>query len=59
MLRRRTPQPLTTRNVGLSDEESRELLPELGLQARVRGLQVRFRRPPDSIVIWDDIAVQH
>ncbi|MGW8884241.1 TauD/TfdA dioxygenase family protein [Streptomyces sp. NPDC055749] len=52
-------EPFTTRIVGLSDEENRELLDELVLQARVPEYQVRFRWQPDSIAIWDNIAVQH
>ncbi|MDI3389526.1 TauD/TfdA family dioxygenase [Streptomyces sp. B-S-A8] len=52
-------EPFTTRIVGLSDTESRELLDELVLQARVPEYQVRFRWQPDSIAIWDNIAVQH
>ncbi|MEV0598798.1 TauD/TfdA family dioxygenase [Streptomyces sp. NPDC050315] len=52
-------EPFTTRIVGLSDTESRELLGELALQARIPEYQVRFRWQPDSIAIWDNIAVQH
>ncbi|WP_369249185.1 TauD/TfdA dioxygenase family protein [Streptomyces sp. R41] len=52
-------EPFTTRIVGLPEDESRELLHELGLQARVPELQVRFRWQPDSVAIWDNIAVQH
>lgn len=52
-------EPFTTRIVGLSDAESRELLAELVLQARIPEFQVRFRWQPDSIAIWDNIAVQH
>ncbi|WP_055590362.1 TauD/TfdA dioxygenase family protein [Streptacidiphilus griseoplanus] len=52
-------EPFTARIVGLPDEESRELLAELGLQARVPEFQVRFRWQPDSVAIWDNIAVQH
>ncbi|MEU3660929.1 TauD/TfdA family dioxygenase [Streptomyces sp. NPDC032940] len=52
-------EPFTTRIVGLSDEENRELLDELVLQARVPEYQVRFRWQPDSVAIWDNIAVQH
>ncbi|MGA5065228.1 TauD/TfdA dioxygenase family protein [Streptomyces exfoliatus] len=52
-------EPFTTRIVGLSDEENRELLDTLVLQARIPEYQVRFRWQPDSIAIWDNIAVQH
>ncbi|WP_329499899.1 TauD/TfdA dioxygenase family protein [Kitasatospora herbaricolor] len=52
-------EPFTTRIVGLSDAESRELLHELVLQARIPEFQVRFRWQPDSVAIWDNIAVQH
>jgi taurine dioxygenase len=52
-------EPFTTRIVGLSAEESRELLDELVLQARVPEYQVRFRWRADSVAIWDNIAVQH
>ncbi|WP_030552180.1 TauD/TfdA dioxygenase family protein [Streptomyces exfoliatus] len=52
-------EPFTTRIVGLSDEENRELLDALVLQARIPEYQVRFRWQPDSIAIWDNIAVQH
>ena len=52
-------EPFTTRIVGLPEDESRSLLHELGLQARIPEFQVRFRWQPDSIAIWDNIAVQH
>ncbi|MBO2458373.1 TauD/TfdA dioxygenase family protein [Actinomadura violacea] len=52
-------EPFTTRIVGLSEEENRELLDDLVLQARIPEYQVRFRWQPDSIAIWDNIAVQH
>ncbi|MFB6830732.1 TauD/TfdA dioxygenase family protein [Streptomyces hydrogenans] len=52
-------EPFTTRIVGLSDEENRELLDALVLQARIPEYQVRFRWQPDSLAIWDNIAVQH
>ncbi|MFF3835483.1 TauD/TfdA dioxygenase family protein [Streptomyces sp. NPDC002458] len=52
-------EPFTTRIVGLSDTESRELLDELVLQARVPEFQVRFHWEPDSVAIWDNIATQH
>ncbi|WP_155372549.1 TauD/TfdA dioxygenase family protein [Catellatospora vulcania] len=52
-------EPFTTHIVGMSADESRELLNELVLQARVPEFQVRFRWQPDSVVIWDNIATQH
>jgi taurine dioxygenase len=52
-------EPFTTRIVGLPDAESRELLHELVLQARIPEFQVRFRWQRDSVAIWDNIAVQH
>lgn len=52
-------EPFTTRIVGLSDPESRELLDELVLQARIPEYQVRFRWQPGSVAIWDNIATQH
>jgi taurine dioxygenase len=52
-------EPFTTRIVGLSEAESRELLAELVLQARIPEFQVRFHWQPDSVAIWDNIAVQH
>ena len=52
-------EPFTTRITGLSDAESRELLHELVLQARIPEFQVRFRWQPNSLVIWDNIATQH
>ncbi|MFD9542920.1 TauD/TfdA dioxygenase family protein [Streptomyces sp. NPDC060022] len=52
-------EPFTTRIVGLSDLESRELLDELVLQARIPEYQVRFRWQPGSVAIWDNIATQH
>lgn len=52
-------EPFTTRIVGLSDTESRELLGELVLQARIPEYQVRFRWQAGSVAIWDNIATQH
>ncbi|THA76971.1 taurine dioxygenase [Streptomyces sp. A0642] len=52
-------EPFTTRIVGLSDPESRELLDELVLQARIPEYQVRFRWQPGSVAVWDNIATQH
>ncbi|WP_327715346.1 TauD/TfdA family dioxygenase [Streptomyces sp. NBC_00490] len=52
-------EPFTTRIVGLTDPESRELLDELVLQARIPEYQVRFRWQPGSVAVWDNIATQH
>jgi taurine dioxygenase len=52
-------EPFTTRIVGVSEKESRELVDHLTLQARIPEYQVRFRWQPDSIAIWDNIATQH
>lgn len=52
-------RPFTTHIVGLSEDESEELLHELFLQARVPEYQVRFRWQPGSVAIWDNIATQH
>jgi taurine dioxygenase len=52
-------EPFSTRIVGLDDAESRDLLHELGLQARIPEYQVRFRWRPDSVAVWDNIATQH
>ncbi|WP_392958158.1 TauD/TfdA dioxygenase family protein [Streptomyces sp. LN245] len=52
-------EPFTTRITGLSESESRELLGELVLQARIPEYQVRFRWQPGSVAIWDNIATQH
>ncbi|GLW55688.1 TauD/TfdA dioxygenase family protein [Kitasatospora phosalacinea] len=52
-------EPFTTRIVGLSAEENRELLDLLVLQARIPEYQVRFHWEPDSIAVWDNIATQH
>ncbi|SEE17049.1 TauD/TfdA family dioxygenase [Streptomyces sp. TLI_105] len=52
-------EPFTTRIVGLPDAESRELLDELVLQARIPEYQVRFRWQPGSVAVWDNIATQH
>jgi taurine dioxygenase len=52
-------EPFTTRITGLSETESRELLGELVLQARIPEYQVRFRWQPGSVAIWDNIATQH
>ncbi len=52
-------EPFTTRIAGLGEAESRELLGELALQARIPEYQVRLRWQPDSVAIWDNIATQH
>ncbi|WP_353946068.1 TauD/TfdA family dioxygenase [Streptomyces sp. HUAS MG91] len=52
-------EPFTRFIKGVSDEESRELLDILVLQARIPEFQIRFHWEPDSIAIWDNIAVQH
>ncbi|MFD9460517.1 TauD/TfdA dioxygenase family protein [Streptomyces sp. NPDC060027] len=52
-------EPFTTRITGLPETESRELLGELVLQARIPEYQVRFRWQPGSVAIWDNIATQH
>ncbi|MFF7242150.1 TauD/TfdA family dioxygenase [Streptomyces collinus] len=49
----------TIRILGMSENESRKLLHELGLQARVPEYQVRFHWQRNSIVIWDNVALQH
>ncbi|MFB6677423.1 TauD/TfdA dioxygenase family protein [Streptomyces sp. NPDC056390] len=52
-------EPFTRFIKDVSDEESRELLDILVLQARIPEFQIRFHWEPDSIAIWDNIAVQH
>ncbi|MFJ9175490.1 TauD/TfdA dioxygenase family protein [Streptomyces sp. NPDC102360] len=52
-------EPFTRYIKGLSEEENRELLDILVLQARIPEFQIRFNWAPDSIAIWDNIAVQH
>ncbi|MBO1333621.1 TauD/TfdA family dioxygenase [Streptomyces sp. VRA16 Mangrove soil] len=52
-------EPFTSHIKGLSAEENRELLDILVLQARIPEFQIRFHWEPDSIAIWDNIAVQH
>ena len=49
----------TTRIVGLSDDDSRELLALLCQQAHTIEHQCRFRWQNDSVVFWDNRAVQH
>lgn len=52
-------EPFTVRIVGLSIEESRALLDELVLQARIPEYQVRFHWRADSVAVWDNVATQH
>lgn len=52
-------EPFTRYIKGLSEAENRELLDILVLQARIPEFQIRFRWEPDSIAVWDNIAVQH
>ncbi|MET7600474.1 TauD/TfdA dioxygenase family protein [Streptomyces sp. NPDC004082] len=52
-------EPFTIRIIGLPEDESRELLHDLVLQARIPEYQVRFRWQPGSVAIWDNIATQH
>ncbi|MET7839312.1 TauD/TfdA family dioxygenase [Streptomyces sp. NPDC005356] len=52
-------EPFTRYVKGLSAAENRELLDILVLQARIPEFQIRFRWEPDSIAVWDNIAVQH
>jgi|SRR6185312_8666773 len=52
-------EPFTIRIAGLPEDESRALLCELVLQARIPEYQVRFRWQPGSVAIWDNIATQH
>ncbi|MFI7005920.1 TauD/TfdA dioxygenase family protein [Streptomyces sp. NPDC050145] len=52
-------EPFTRYIKGLSEQENRELLDILVLQARIPEFQIRFHWEPDSIAIWDNIAVQH
>lgn len=49
----------TTHIVGLSEEESEELLKTLFKQASVPEYQVRFKWAAGSIAFWDNRAVQH
>lgn len=52
-------EPFTVEITGLPPEEGAALLDHLRFQARVPEYQVRFRWAPDSVAIWDNIAVQH
>lgn len=45
--------------VGVSQEESRDILQHLALQSEVLEYQCRFHWTPDSIAFWDNRAVQH
>jgi alpha-ketoglutarate-dependent taurine dioxygenase len=49
----------TARVVGLEPDESDELLRLLCRQAEVVEHQVRLRWRPDTIAMWDNVAVQH
>jgi taurine dioxygenase len=49
----------TTRIVGLSDDDSRDLLALLCQQAHTIEHQCRFRWQNDSVAFWDNRAVQH
>ena len=49
----------TTRIVGLSDDDSRDLLALLCHQAHTIEHQCRFRWQNDSVAFWDNRAVQH
>ncbi len=49
----------TSHVVGLAPDESRALIEELCRQADVIEYQCRFRWTPDSVVMWDNRAVQH
>lgn len=52
-------EPFTRSIKGLTEEENRELLDILVLQARIPEFQIRFHWEPGSIAIWDNIATQH
>ncbi|MGW0908551.1 TauD/TfdA dioxygenase family protein [Streptomyces sp. NPDC002853] len=52
-------EPFTRYIKGLPDAESRDLLDILVLQARIPEFQIRFHWEPDSVAVWDNIAVQH
>ncbi len=49
----------TSHVLGLDPEESRALLDRLCRQADVIEYQCRFRWTPDTVVMWDNRAVQH
>jgi alpha-ketoglutarate-dependent taurine dioxygenase len=49
----------TSHVVGLEPDSSRELLERLCRQADVVEYQCRFRWMPDTVVMWDNRAVQH
>ena len=49
----------TSRIVGLGEEESARLLLHLTVQATVPEYQCRVRWQPDTLVFWDNRAVQH
>jgi taurine dioxygenase len=49
----------TSHVVGLAPAESRALIEYLSRQADIIEYQCRFRWNPDSVVMWDNRAVQH
>ena len=49
----------TSHIVGMDADESAALLEHLCRQAETVEYQVRFHWEPDSVVIWDNRAVQH
>jgi alpha-ketoglutarate-dependent taurine dioxygenase len=49
----------TSHVVGLAPDESRALIEQLSGQADIIEYQCRFRWTPDSVVMWDNRAVQH
>ncbi len=49
----------TSHVVGLAPDESRALIEELSRRADIIEYQCRFRWTPDSVVMWDNRAVQH
>ena len=49
----------TSHLVGLSEDESRDLLDQLCQQAHTLEHQCRFRWRDDSVAFWDNRAVQH
>jgi taurine dioxygenase len=49
----------TTRILGVSEEESRDLLHFLTDRVKCPEYQVRFRWTPNTIVFWDNRATQH
>ena len=49
----------TTRIIGLSEDESRELLNYLYDRVKVPEYQVRVKWSPNTITVWDNMATQH